>query len=813
MLSHNDLVGVQMKPSLLLFFVILALLASCKNQVPQTKDFYSNLEKQNRSYILHAEDGRKMRITPYGKNIVRIQRTKAGETFYRDNHYEMVERHQWQGELAVLVMDDGKLQFTTSAVKLLVDPKSFTTSYYQFDKPVLHEKTQLAHAINSTMLEFSYDPDEHFSGLGHGYYGRAQSIDLKGQIIERNYGKVPIEQAPLIVPFYLSSKGYGVFINSMFSNRFNFGEDKRYQISLDDSGFDAQMDLFFIAGPKLPQVLDNYTQLTGRPRLPAKSMFGLQLSDKGHDHNSPTPSDENWWKTKITEHRLAGYPLDHVVNDNRWRAAGGKRCESKIEWDESRYPDPAEYGRWLKQNGIVTTLDFNRCIGQFSEGWKVDFNLPETGNIEFKESAPDLTNPDFQDWFWRVFYEKSLDPNLAYPGDALWIDEFDEQGAAPKTMLLANGRSSAEMRNYWFFLIAQSLVGDGWDKSDISKRPFVWVRGMTAGAQRWATLWSGDIYPNYADMAGQVRAMQLAGLSGFPFWGHDAGGFYDWDEGKGPDEAMYQQWAMAFGSFAPIWKPHGMGQSRWPLDRSSGSQKVASKFSRLRYELMPYLYTSAHQASTTGLPIARPMMLDHQEQDLAWQYDLQYMWGESILVAPLTAESGSKEIWLPEGQWFEYTSDKPLAGGQVLPRTVKTGDLPVYVKAGAIIPKRHYAQSTTFIDKSHLNIDLYLGADGQFTLYEDDDVTELYRTAEQVRKTRMVYDANKATFSIETAQGAYAEAGEKRSYSIQIFGAKSTIKATLHGQPIELQWSNSVPSLTTEKLSVTETLQLSFANP
>lgn len=799
-----------MKPSLMLLVVIFASLSGCQNHLPKTVDSDSILQKQNRSYVLQADDGRKVRITPYGENMVRVQRTKAGETFNEDNHYEMVEHHQWQGELDVSVLEDGKFQFTTSAVKLLVDPNSFETTYFQFDNPILREKAQIAKAGNSTILEFAYDPTEHFSGLGHGYFGRAQNIDLKGQLIERNYGKQQIEQAPLIVPFYLSSKGYGVFVNSTFSNQFNFGQDGRYQIKLDDSGFDAQMDVFFIAGPKLAQVLDNYTQLTGRPRLPTKSMFGLQLSDKGHDHNSATPSDENWWKTKITEHRSAGYPLDHVVNDNRWRAEGGKRCESKIEWDKGRYPEPSEYGSWLKQNGLVTTLDFNRCIAQFSDGWEETFNLPETGAIDFNESAPDLTNPDFQDWFWNVFYEKSLDPKLSYPGDALWIDEFDEQGAAPKTMLLANGLSSAEMRNYWFFLIAKSLVGEGWDKSDINKRPYVWVRGMTAGAQRWATLWSGDIYPNYTDMAGQVRAMQLAGLSGFPFWGHDAGGFYDWEAGVGPDEAMYQQWAMAFGSFAPIWKPHGMGQSRWPLDRSSESRKVASKFTHLRYELMPYLYTSAHQASASGVPIARPMILDYQEHDLAWQYDLQYMWGESILVAPLTADSGLKEIWLPEGQWYEYASNKTLMGEKVLSRKVKSGELPLYVKAGAIITKRNYAQSTAFIDKSHLLIDLYLGADGQFTLYEDDDITELYRTSGQIRKTQIKYNAKQATLSIDAAVGSYNEAPAKRSYSIRIFGAKNTIEATVNERPIKLQWLNNVPSIITEKLSVNETLRLSF---
>ena len=497
-----------------------------------------------------------------------------------------------------------------------------------------------------------------------------------------------------------------------------------------------------------------------------KAMFGLALSDKGHDHNSTTPSDEEWWKAKILAHRDAGLPLDHVVNDNRWRAAGGKRCESKLEWDSERYPDPAEWKQWLDEQGLVSTIDFNRCIAQYSDGWDTAFNLPPIDNIEFADSAPDLTNSDFRRWFWRIFYDKSLNPSLGYPGDALWIDEFDEQGAAPKDIVLANGRSSAEMRNYWFFLIAKALVADGWDKSDIVQRPFAWVRGMTAGAQRYATLWSGDIQPNDEDMAAQIRAMQLAGLAGFPYWGHDAGGFYNWDEDVGPDESLYQRWAMAFGSFSPFWKPHGMGQSRWPLDRGADSLAAAQTFGRLRYELMPYLYSAAHEATETGIPIARPMLLEYPHRDEAWQHDLQYMFGPDLLVAPLVnaAETG---VWLPAGHWYSIWDGHHYAGDQVIDLREDADVMPVLARAGAIIPKREYAQSTAFIDKAKLVVDVYAGADGEFRLVEDDDRTEAYRNGER-RITWLRYDDSDKVLTIDASQGHYAGAPDYRDVLITL---------------------------------------------
>ncbi|MCG8370229.1 MAG: DUF5110 domain-containing protein [Proteobacteria bacterium] len=724
--------------------------------------------QDDRAYYVDSGDGsRTLRISWYGDAMLRLQTAHGGEPFLPDDHYEMIETHDRAGDADVAITER-HVVIASSQLEVVIDRETLAAGFHPRGDPapLLQERAGAQRQGNLRIVRFEPRDAERFTGLGHGYFARAASVELTGNVIERNYGSEPIEQAPLIVPFYLSSLGYGVFLNSTFPNRFAMNAGGDYSVAIDTHGFDGRMDYVFIAGPDLPAVLDRYTRLTGRPRLPMKSMFGLQLSDKGHDHDSATPSDERWWKNKITAHREAGLPLDHVVNDNRWRAAGGKRCESRIEWDEERYPDPAAWKRWLDERGLVTTIDFNRCIARYSEGWKPAFNLPAIDDIEFADSAPDLTNAEFRAWFWRIFYEKSLDPSLAYPGDALWIDEFDEQGAAPKDVVLADGRSFAEMRNYWFFLIAKALVADGWDRSDIGKRPFVWVRGMTAGAQRYATLWSGDIEPNDKDMAAQLRAMQLAGLAGFPFWGHDAGGFFDWDRGVGPDESLYRRWAMAFGSFAPIWKPHGMGHSRWPLDRDAGSLAAAKTYARLRYELMPYLYSAAHEAADTGMPIARPMLLAYPDRDEAWQYDLQYLFGPHLIVAPLVGDAGNG-VWLPEGGWYSIRDGRHYRGDRVVDLRGNAAAMPVLARAGAILPKREYARSTAFIDKTRLIVDVYTGADGEFRLVEDDDRTEAYRDGER-RITWLRYDDGERVLTIEAAQGGYPGAPDFREVSVNV---------------------------------------------
>jgi alpha-D-xyloside xylohydrolase len=630
---------------------------------------------------------------------------------------------------------------------------------------------------------FMPDSSEHFTGLGHGYYARTAHLDLSGDSIGRNYGSSHGQQAPLIVPFFLSSKGYGLFLNSTFPNSFIFNRNGKYEFALTGEG---RMDYFVIFGPGFPDILDRYTQLTGRPRLPPRAMLGLALSDKGHDHTSATPSDELWWKKKVLEHRAAGFPIDHLVNDNRWRACGGTRCESCLEWDRTRFPDPAEYQRWVRENGLVVTIDFNRCIAMRSEGWLPSYNIPEHDSIDFGDSAPDFTRKEVRAWFWNLFWRKSLDPGLGFPGDALWIDEFDEMGKAPGSMVLGNGRTWAEMKNEWFLLIAKALVQEGWDRMLApAKRPFVWVRGMTAGGQRYATLWSGDITPTYDDMKAQVRSLQLAGLAGFPYWGHDAGGFHDWETKKGPDEAMYRQWSMAFGSFSPFWKPHGMGQSRWPLDRSPESRRDAMRYCDLRYRLIPYIYTYAHEAHAHGLPIARAMVIDYPAEAKAWTHDLQYMWGREMLVAPDCSQGSEVSVWLPPGLWYDYWDGSSYSGGAEILVPPRDGKIPLFIRAGAVIPMANPAAGTALQRRDSLTIHVYAGADGSFDLYEDDGISEAYRTGGMSRTTRIAFDQRTTTVRIQEARGTFNGAPAARAYRVVLHGLAAPLNMSINGKALK----------------------------
>jgi len=772
--------------NIFLFFILIFCTTMSKAQ--------SNIQYKEvgRSIVFTNASGEKLRLTPYGNQIIRVQKVRKNEDFFSDNQYEMVETHQWPGKFNV---EDqlNSFSISTEEKKSIVVQVSKTTLQLSFwaDKnsaPFLSDQEGIRWNGDTISTSFVHDPNEHFTGMGHGYYGREESIDLKDKIVLRNYGTQHGQQAPLIVPFYLSSKGYGVFLNSTFTNQFNFGKNGLYNFSIQGDG---RMDYFVLLGPDFSTMLNLYTQLTGRPRLPLKAFFGLGLSDKVNDEHSSDPSDENWWKRKITEHRNAGFPLDHIINDNRWRAGGGQRCVSYFAWDSTRYPNPKEYADWVKKNGLILTIDFNRCIAEKSEGWKPSYNIKDNKGIDFNLSAPDFTKKEVREWFWTLMWKKSLDPAIGYPGDALWIDEFDEFGEAPDTMRFDNGTTWKEMKNYWFFLISKSLVQEGWDPYfHGTKRPFVWVRGMTAGAQRYATLWSGDIQSTYEDMKTQVRSLQLAGLSGFPFWGHDAGGFQKSGSNDNPNDLLYRQWSMAFGSFTTFWKPHGVGQSRWPLDRSLVVQEDAKKYCDLRYRMMPYIYTYAHQANETGMPVARAMVIDYPKDSIAWKSDLQYLWGKELLVAPNCSDSDNVAVWLPKGDWYDFWNDDKIVGDKIISYPAPTGKLPLFVKAGSIIPMANFALSTAMIQSDSLTIHLYPGKDATFTLYEDDGISEAYKLKNEKRTTVIKFNQSAFSLNIAAANGDYKNAPNERAYKIIIHGISKPLNFEVNGVSIKTNLSS-----------------------
>lgn len=751
---------------------------------------YSSYEYEGRGVVITDDEGKRIKITPYGDYIMRVQTVRSNENFYPDSHYAQVLSHNWDGEINI---DESDSLLTISTVNsdcitILIKKKPLRIMFLLKERtsPVLSEDKGTFWEGNSVTESFIPDPEEHFAGLGHPKYGRLDKLDRKGTSVTVTSGN----EGACVVPFFLSSKGYGIFLNTTFTHTITLCKNNIYSMKIDGEGYGGRMDYFFIAGPELTKIVDRYTQLTGRPRLPMKSIFGLHLSDK----SDPQNSGEQWWKSMITAHRKAGYPLDHQVNDNAWRKSNEQYSTQSNSWFEwrtkDRYPDPKEYREWLNEMGMTMTLDLNRPGIYMIPTWKEEYGIPGT------ESFPDFTNPQTVSWITKLFNDVAYNSSFGVPADGIWLDEFDYPDHSHSIKLYSGKRWAEESINYHFSLL-KACVEYGWDlRFGESKRPYYWVRGITAGAQRYGTYWTGDLCHNWNDMAYQVRAMQSAGISGFPYFNHDAGGHYD---GYGDNvcnnaadvEKLFRQWDYGFGSFTPIWKPHGPSHKRWPLQQNSQAcREDAMKYCRVRYEMMPYLYSYAHFAARTGIPITRPMFFEDPENGIAWEKDMQYYWGKEMIVAPNCSDGNNEvTIWLPEGEWYDYWTDNKFNGDAIVKYYAATGVTPVFVKAGAIIPEAPYALSTFWIPQDSLNIHVYAGDNGEFTLYEDDGISERYRTKEEFRTTRITYIDKHREVTISGAIGSFSGAPDVRAYCIVYHGLSDVPTLYFDGSVIKLYQS------------------------
>jgi alpha-glucosidase (family GH31 glycosyl hydrolase) len=737
---------------------------------------YGSHATSGRSVVITGATGETLRITPYGDYMVRIQVAKKGESFYADDRYEIVEKHDWNGTLGV-VTSDSSLAISTEAadgisIALAKQPMRLAFSLKGQTAAVLSEGNGVTWSGNTITEAFASTTDEHFAGLGHETHGHIKKLDRQGTSLKVKSGS----EGACVVPFYLSSRGYGVLLNTTFTHTITLAQNNVYSLNIDGEGYGGQMDYFFIAGPLLTQVVDRYTQLSGRPRMPQRSLFGLLLSDK----SDPTNNGEPWWKQMITDHRNAGFAFDHQVNDNAWRAsneATSAQMNSWFEFRKDRYPDPAEYKKWCDDNGVTVTLDINRPGLSITPGWSdQQYGMPGT------TACPDFTNVATRKWLWNLFFSKALDPTLKYPGDSIWLDEFDYPDQA-HSMTLSSGKRWAEESINYHLDLQKACVKEGWDVAiGEAKRPYFWSRGITAGAQRWGSYWTGDIDGNWSDMADQVRAVQSAGISGFPYFNHDAGAHLNVTV---TEDNLYRQWDMGFGSFTPIWKPHGPSHKRWPLQRNSTCQATAKTFITTRYQMIPYIYSYARIAQATGVPMARPMFLDDKDNATAWQKELQYMWGKEMLVAPNCSDGGnSVSVWLPKGNWYYFWDDKKYAGDKTESISAATGVVPAFVREGAIIPMAPFAKSTFFIPKDNLLVHAYTGADDLFQLFEDDGVTEKFRTKSESRVTDLRFTQQDLGVEVGASQGTYSGAPSSRSYQVIYHGLAADTPLYLNGTPI-----------------------------
>jgi alpha-D-xyloside xylohydrolase len=596
-----------------------------------------------------------------------------------------------------LVKDPWHVEFYDAAGRLLTRTQNLGDPHTYFTPVPFSFVRRASDLSRRTAATFELQHDEKIFGCGESF----TRLDKRGQKINawtRDAMGVQNEWMYKPVPFFLSSRGYAVFVHTSAPVTFDFGKTyDRHNVVYTG---DESLDLFvFLGDPK--QVLSEYTALTGRSPVPPLWSFGFWMSRityKSEDEVRAVAS-------KLREQRI---PSDVIHLDTGWFET---EWRGDYRFSATRFRDPARMIADLKRQGFRVSLwqytyftPKNELFREIvSKGYAV---RDESGRASTEDAVLDMSNPEAVRW-----YQSKLAALLRMGVGAIKVD-FGE--GAPATGLYASGRTGLYEHNL-YPLRYNKAVADV--TRETTGENIIWARSAWAGSQRYPLHWGGDAENTDSAMAAQLRGGLSFGLSGFTYWSHDVGGFVD----RAPRD-LYRRW-LAWGVLSSHTRAHGAPpREPWEYD-----EELTEDFRRalgLRYSLMPYILAQAKDSSMSGFPLLRALFFEYPNDPTSWTIDDEYMFGSSLLVAPLMESGSSRRVYLPPGEWIDYQTGKTYAGERW--HQIEAGQIPVVllVRNHAAIPHVRVAQSTADIDWKNVELRVFSTDNGpagaMFTLPDGD---------------------------------------------------------------------------------------------
>jgi alpha-D-xyloside xylohydrolase len=570
-----------------------------------------------------------------------------------------------------------------------------------------------------------FDYDEHFYGFGEKFGG----LDKKGQAVNlwnTNAMGINTERSYKNVPFFMSSKGYGVFYNTSYKLQCDMGNTlyKAYSIM---SG-DQTMDFFIIYGPSLKEILPRYTAITGQPNLPPKWSFGLWMSKISYSSRSEVETVAR----KLRDHRI---PCDVIHIDTDWF---DENWVCNWKFSEQHFPNVAEMIANLARDGFKISLwqlpyveEGQKTVNEaYNEGLeKGYFASGADGELVYPHGLIDFSNPAAVDWYKN----KLLKPLLEMGIKAIKVD-FGE--SAPSFYKYQNCEGAA-MHNL-YALLYNKAVYEVTRETLGAENAVIWGRSAWAGAQKYPVHWGGDAGTDFHSLTCSIRGGLSFGLSGFPFWSHDMGGFW-----FNTNPVLYARWTQV-GLLSSHARAHGF-YTREPWDFGAEFLAIFKKYAELRYRLMPYIYSSAVKCVRESLPMFRALVVEYQDDPAVATIDDQYLFGESLLVAPILNETNQRAVYLPEGVWTDFWDQQQYQGKQWLKYQASLDKLPIFIKHDAIIPMGPVMNYVDEKECDPITLHLYpVEGDAGFEIIDDEHDIIKVATA-----------ARKETFSVMISPGVH----------------------------------------------------------
>jgi alpha-glucosidase len=583
---------------------------------------------------------------------------------------------------------------------------------------------------SSWSFSCSLDDEERLLGLGQDNLSGGR-LDRRGSVRELwagqriESGNVTAEYpVPLLLSTGRKGHAYGIFFDNVHRLNFDLAKTKPGEILCAADG--GEIDLYVIDGPRLSDVLERYSLLTGRPSLPP--LWAL-----GYWQSKCTYYDWEALDTAYGELDRRGFPVDVMVIDADWpetltnyrwaprwlKSASGKTPEEKIEDYAKRGVRivMSQSGPMIRQN--ASNYESGLAAGVFASDGKG--NPVECGYYGGK--LLDFTHPRMNDWLWpqtRRINESGV--------AGWWLDLTEPEGEPPQTHYY--GGRPANVHNQYSLLCTRSFEGVQLAVNP-DRRPFILTRSGSAGLQRHhAAVWTGDIYSDYATLRAHPPEMLNSGLSGLAWWTCDTGGFltgYYRQDQFGAHAQLYQRW-MQFSAFSPIVRSHKAGGAPEPYQFGPTVEQNTRHYLKLRYRLLPYIYSYAWETSQTGAPLVRPLLFDYpgDPRAVAAAGD-EYLFGRELLVAPAMFEGQTtRKVYFPPGRWIDWDYGYEYAGGRDWVVAAPPNRIPVAVRAGAIIPLAPDMRNTAEKGWDPLTLEIFPEGRSRFTLYRDDGVSFAY---------------------------------------------------------------------------------------
>jgi alpha-D-xyloside xylohydrolase len=733
----------------------------------------TSVERQADGIVLTLKTG-VLRLQVCSNSIVRVRYALASS--FPDNPDPIAVKTSWPAPKWSLEESGSLVTMTTERLKVVVDRRDASITYRDAQgRQLVQEASRklIPAAVNG---EDTHRAESFFNVYGsrEGLYGLGQQQagvwNHRGNSVDLSH-----DNSHIAVPFLVSSNGYGILWNNASRSRFN----NRFANYLYLTSEVADViDYYFIFGPDLDRVVAGYRELTGDAPLFGKWAYGFwQCKNRYRSQAELLGVAKKYRELKI--------PVDNIVQDWFWWNRKGEHVFN------SNYPDPKGMVDELHRSNFHLMISvwpfFEPGSAEYSEmerrGWFIDtFKYAKPPYHADRMAVYDATNPEARKYYWGL-----MDNGLFKLGvDAWWLDttEPETEGQEDNIQLghkLAIGSGNRYVNLYSLF--TTSAVYEGQRSASTDKRVFILSRSAFAGAQRNAvTAWSGDIGSDWFSFRRQIPAGLNFSLSGLPYWTTDIGGFLF---GSSPADPAYRElftrW-FQYGTFCPIFRVHG---TRNPDENELWSygpetQKILMAYDRLRYRLLPYIYSMAWMTTHERYTPMRPLVMDFRTDVRAADIGDQFMYGPAFLVNPV-GEPGAttRHLYLPRSTWIDFWTGSEKAGGLAIDAPAPIDRMPLFVRAGSIVPLGPDLEWASQKPADPLELRVYRGADGAFTLYEDEGDTYNYEKG-QFATIPFAWNDATQTLTVGERKGAFPGMLEERTFHVVFVGAN-------HGAGIDAQ--------------------------